>query len=266
MTPIVSQRINGERLVLIGWTRAILLQMAHPLIAAGVIEHSSFRASPMTAARRLRETVQAMLALTFGTEAEQERTIQGIRGIHRRVHGRLAHPVGIFPAGSPYSAEDPALVLWVHATLIESTVLAYVQVIGPLTAAERDAYCAEAAGVALALGAVDEDVPRTWPALEAYLTRMLASGVLAVGEDARVIAATLTRGTLSKVTGPLAWGNRLITAAWLPADLREAYGLRWGSRDARRAARILAAVRTCRRSLPAAVALWPQGNRVRVRR
>jgi uncharacterized protein (DUF2236 family) len=138
----VSRRINAERLVLVAWTRAILLQFAHPLIAAGVADHSTFRGSPAAAVARLRQTVDAMLSLTFGTEAERETALQGIRGIHRRVSGTLATASPCFPAGARYSAEDPALLTWVHATLIESSVLVYEQLVEPLTPAERDRYCA----------------------------------------------------------------------------------------------------------------------------
>src|SRR5690606_11371838 len=109
--------INAERLMLLAWARAILLQLAHPLIAAGVYEHSAFRSGPLTAAGRLYHTVKAMLALTFGDAAAQRTTIDNILSIHRRVRGTIPEAAGRFPAGTPYSAEDPDLVLWVHATL-----------------------------------------------------------------------------------------------------------------------------------------------------
>ena len=111
-------RVNGERLVILGWTRAILLQVGHPLIAAGVFEHSGFRTSPLAAMQRLHHTTQAMLAITFGDEHQHRAAIEGIRRIHTRVNGRLREAVGPFPAGSAFSAEDPALLLWVHASLI----------------------------------------------------------------------------------------------------------------------------------------------------
>src|SRR5688500_9884495 len=100
----ISHRINAERIVLPGWSRAILLQLAHPLVAAGVAEHSTFRGGPLTAAVRLHHTVRAMLALTFGDEATREAALEGIRAIHRRVHGRLPVAAGRFPEGTPYSA------------------------------------------------------------------------------------------------------------------------------------------------------------------
>jgi uncharacterized protein (DUF2236 family) len=121
----VSRRINAERLLLLAWLRAILLQLAHPLIAAAVAEHSSFRGSTAGAWARLRHTIDAMLALTFGTGVERDAALEGIRAIHRRVSGTLTQASGPFAAGTRYSAEDPALLAWVHATLIESIVLVY---------------------------------------------------------------------------------------------------------------------------------------------
>jgi uncharacterized protein (DUF2236 family) len=102
-----ARRINGERIVLLGWSRAILMQLAHPLVAAGVHDHSTFRHGPLTAATRLHETVKAMLALTFGDAQRSGAALDGIRAIHHRVHGALSHSIGPYLAGSRYSAEDP---------------------------------------------------------------------------------------------------------------------------------------------------------------
>ena len=134
----VARRINAERLMLLGWARAILLQLAHPLVAAGVADHSSFRDGPLASARRLHHTVRSMLALTFGDDAGRDLALDGIRTIHRRVNGTLRTAVGRFPQGTRYSAEDPDLVLWVHVTLLDSIPLVYERLIAPLTDAERD--------------------------------------------------------------------------------------------------------------------------------
>src|SRR5687767_8941419 len=106
---MVVDRINSERVVLLGWSRAILMQLAHPLVAAGVLQHSTFKGGVVEAAARLHHTVSAMLSLTFADEARRTATLTQIRAIHRRVHGSLAAPAGPFPAGTRYSAEDPAL-------------------------------------------------------------------------------------------------------------------------------------------------------------
>src|SRR6185295_8078484 len=119
---VISRRVNAERMVLFGWSRSILLQMAHPLIAAGVADHSHFRSGARAAVARLRGTVRSMLSLAFGDADSCARSIATIRAIHARVHGQLRETTGVYPAGTPYSAEDPALVVWVHATYIDSVL------------------------------------------------------------------------------------------------------------------------------------------------
>ena len=121
----MTWRIHSERIVLLGWGRAILLQFAHPLVAASVAEHSPFRTETWGRLRRLRRTLAAMLRLTFGTPEEVARTAGSINAMHDRVHGRLGASAGVFPMGTPYSARDPSLLRWVHGTLVESHLLAY---------------------------------------------------------------------------------------------------------------------------------------------
>jgi uncharacterized protein (DUF2236 family) len=256
----VAWRVNAERVVLAGWTRAILLQVAHPLIAAGVVRHSSFRDNPVSSARRLHHTVRAMLGLTFGDPATHARVIGDIRAIHRRVRGQLNEAVGVFPAGAFYSAEDPALVLWVHATLLESVLLAYDGLVEPIGDGDRDAYCREASGVAVELGARPADVPLDWLSLERYLAERRQSGEIVVGPDARAVAALLLCGRFSTLLGPVAWANRTLTAGWLPPDLRAQYGLEWSDAHDRHFSRVIAMVRGVRRGLPDAVALWPEAR------
>ena len=256
MGPRVSLRVNAERLVLLGWGRAILLQFAHPLIAAGVHEHSHFRATPWAAATRLHATVRGMLALAFGTDAEREYALHGIRTIHRRVHGHLPHTVGAFPAGTRYSAEDPDLVLWVHVTLLESVPLVYERFVAPLSAAERDAYCAESAWVPVALGARPAEVPRTWGEAVARLERTYASGAIMVGPQARELSRALLWPRIGLLAPPAAWLNRLVTIGLLPPHIRDAYEFQWSPRRQQLLERVTPPLRALRRTLPDRVALW----------
>lgn len=260
MAASISHRINGERVVLLGWGRAILLQLAHPLIAAGVYEHSSFRATPWAAAARLHETVHAMLALTFGTDRERHDTLDRICTIHRRVHGRLSETVGPFPQGTPYSAEDPDLVLWVHLTLLESVPLVYSLFVAPLTDRERDTYCEEAAWVPLALGARDEEIPRSSAQVQTAIGRAYKSGVIAVGSQARELAAAVLAPRIGYLAPPLAAVNRLVTIGLLPEDVRHQYGLAWDARRQARFERAIPALRTLRRYLPDVLAVWPHAR------
>ena len=131
-------KLHREVVLLAGWGRAILLQIAHPLVAQGVADHSGFAAERWARVGRLKRTIRAMLALTFGTPEESAAAAAGINRIHDRVHGRLPHPAGAFTSGSSYSAHDPALLAWVHVTLVDTFLLTYERFIGPLREALDD--------------------------------------------------------------------------------------------------------------------------------
>jgi uncharacterized protein (DUF2236 family) len=259
-SPGVGRRINGERLVVLAWPRAILMQLAHPLVAAGVADHSSFRRGGAEAVRRLHHTIGAMRHLTFGGEAERAAALAGIMAIHRRVYGRLAVGAGAFPAGTPYSAEDPALVLWVHATLVDSLPRLYERVAAPLSDDERDRFCAEAAQVAVWLGADEPGVPRTWAALQRYLDVTVTSGAIAVSDVARALARDVIEPRLGPLARPATALTRLITIGLLPATFRDAYGLGWTDRDERRLNTALRLIGRARRLMPDRLTLWPDAR------
>jgi len=202
-----------------------------------------------------------MLRLTFGDQPARDRTLDGIRAIHRRVNGRLRQAVGPFPAGTYYSAEDPDLVLWVHVTLVESLVRVYDALVFPLDAGARDAYTAETRGLALELGARDRDVPATWEALEACVAATRQSGVIAVGPDARSLAEAVLRPPLSSVIWPITRINRAVSIGMLPEDVRAQYGFQWTSRHDRRLARTCRFLAAGRRRTPRAVAWWAAARR-----
>lgn len=251
-----ARRINGERLVVLGWARAILMQVAHPLVAAGVADHSRFGVGGSAAVKRLFRTIAAMRSMTFGDRHARGETLASIRAIHHRVHGRLSRAAGPFPAGTCYSAEDPALLLWVHATLLDSLPLAYEHLVGPLSEADRDAFCAEAAGVAIELGARPDDVPRSWSDVRRYVDDMLASEVIVVSDQGRAVAAAVLAPSLTPFARPLLVLHQLITRGWLPPSLRDQYHLPWTDRDERRLLFALRAVRSARAALPRRIALW----------
>jgi uncharacterized protein (DUF2236 family) len=257
----ITWRVNAERIVLLGWARAILLQLAHPLVAAGVFDHSGFRGTPYAAASRLYHTVHAMLSLTFGEEVARQKTLDAIRAIHRRVNGVLPESTGRYPSGTRYSAEDPDLVLWVHATLIESVVLVYERLVAPLTTAERDEYCAEAFPIAVALAARENEVPRTWADLHAYLECMYTSNAITVGTQGRELARAVLSPSGGWLVAPATWINRMITIGLLPSVVREHYAMTWTARHERTVARLVASLRLMRRLLPDAIALWPDARR-----
>ena len=225
---VVAKKINAEVVVLLGWGPAILLQLAHPLVAAGVAEHSSFRASPATRLARLRSTVDSMLAITFGTPEEGRRAAAAINRIHDRVNGRLGEVVGTVRTGTPYSAHDPELLRWVHATLLLTLPRAYELYVGPLSDAEKDRYCSDAASVGPLLGIPAHLMPRSQAEVRAYVEGMLGSGEIAVSGAARGLAQALLAPLWPRVLWPLYLPARLAAVGLLPPSVREAYGFRWG--------------------------------------
>ena len=253
----IAHRVNRETVVVLGWGRAVLMQVAHPLVAAGVGAHSGFDAGPLAYLQRMRRTISAMLSLTFGDESEIRRAAERINAVHRRVHGRLDDPVGPYPAGTPYDATDPALLAWVHATLVDSQLRTYALFVGPLTAAEEDRYCAEAARVGPRLGAPPGVLPATRGALDRYLREMQQADHLAVGEQARRLAAALLALPGGPWVAPARWLGRLTTIGLLPAPLRDGYGFVWDERNARQLRAAAAALRAARRIAPPVLREWP---------
>lgn len=255
----IAWQIAGERLGLLSWPRAILMQLAHPLVAAGVGAHSSFRRSPLAPYERLHATVSAMRALTFGTDEEVEAARASILQVHDRVHGTMGEAAGSHAAGTPYNAHDPSLLLWVHATLLDSGVRMH-DVVRPLTEAERDAYCDQAAPLAVALGARAQEQPRDWSSLQLYIDGEIASRRVSVGEEARLLGCAVLRPALGWLAWPLQRAVELITIGTLPDAIRTQYSFAWDAARERRMRRVMVTLRHARRWMPDALARWPEAR------
>jgi uncharacterized protein (DUF2236 family) len=253
----VAERVHAEAALLLGWGSAILLQFSHPLVARGVADHSGFRGGAGAAWHRLHRTLSAMLALTFGGEEGAARAARGINVIHDRVHGRLGHAEGPYPAGTPYSAHDPELLRWVHATCLVMFMDAYERYVAPLDPADRDRYCAESSEVEPLLGIPAGFLPRAMADLESYLDGMLASGRIVVTDTARALARELLAPPFLRWFGPAAWFYRIAAIGPLPPALRKAYGFRWAARDRVAFRLIAAAVRGALPFLPSRLRHWP---------
>jgi uncharacterized protein (DUF2236 family) len=260
-TQSVSRTIHAERVLLLGWGRALLLQFAHPLVAQGIVDHSGFLRSRRGRWGRLRRTLDAMLILTYGTPEQAAAVADGINAIHDRVNGHAVLPP---PAQSatPYSAHDPALLAWVHATLLDSFLLAYELYVAPLSAADKDRYCAESAGIEPMLGIPDGHLPRSTRALAAYMDGMLTGGELVVTDGARRLAAELFR-PVPRIAAPLMWLARLPSVGLLPARIRQDYGYAW-SPGRETAFRIsVRVIRVMLRITPGRLRYWPPARRRR---
>jgi uncharacterized protein (DUF2236 family) len=147
--------------MLIGGVSSLLLQMLHPAALAGVWDHSNFRQDMHG---RLRRTAKFVGTTTRGSTEAAEAAIARVRAIHARVTGEL-------PDGTPYTANDPALLTWVHVAEARSFLTSYLRYRNPgFPGARQDAYFAEMAMLARRLGAID--VPETRRDVTAYLRAM----------------------------------------------------------------------------------------------
>jgi|688.fasta_scaffold196900_2 uncharacterized protein (DUF2236 family) len=159
-------RINRERFVLIGGPAAAILQAAHPSVAFGVAEHSSFRDDIF---RRLNRTLEAVYTVAFGTRAEVERLEARVRAIHEQVAG--THP-------APYSALDPDALLWVLATLIVTSTEMHRRYAKPLAPDELERFFADMRTFGRCFGLEASHGPQTWPAFAEYYAAMIAGPLL----------------------------------------------------------------------------------------
>jgi uncharacterized protein (DUF2236 family) len=219
------RRVGGESALLFAGGRALLMQVAHPLVAAGVAEHSGFTYDPW---RRLARTMKALYGIVYGTADDAERIGRGVRAGHAHVHGVLRQDVGRYPAGTPFRADDPALLLWVHATLVDTALEVHERFVGPLSRDERRAFHDDMRVVGEVFGVPRSVLPATYDAFEEYIGGVLESDVLAVGTAARAIARATLDPPLPLPLRPTALAVARITSVLLPEPLPALYGLRAG--------------------------------------
>jgi uncharacterized protein (DUF2236 family) len=248
----VTWKINREAAVYLGGLRALLMQIAHPKVAQGVADHSNFRHDPFARLRRTFDTVHAMV---FGTRAEAVGAAERLWSVHLRVRGSAVADGG----ARPYAASDPDLLLWVLATLVDSSLHTYETFFPPLARAERAAFYDEAKTFARLCGLEASDMPAGLDAFEAYVRDTLASPTIAVTPAACEIADALLKGP------PLLWmfrpSNYVLAAGTLPPGLRDAYGLPWTLPVRAAFAVGVKLVRTLTPHLPPALRIIPSARR-----
>ncbi len=245
----VARRVDRELFLILGGTAALLMQVAHPLVAAGVESHSDFTRNPIG---RLRRTLDTTLAVVF---AEPSQARAALRRIDRR-HGPVR---GTAADGRSYDARDPVLLLWVQTTLVLTSLRLYEAVAGPLSARDRDAYWQETRPVAERLGIPRQRQPASLADLEEYERMMLSSSVRPDGTSLRL--ARQVRRPLGWVPEPGYWPSDALAAALVPGPLRASLGLRYRVRERVFFAIVIAIVRIMRTVLPDALTVVPQARR-----
>lgn len=213
---------------MLGGGRALLMQAAHPLVAAGIVGHSRYREEPW---RRLARTMVALYTVVHGSRAEADRVGLAVGAVHRAVNGRLSRPLGPYPAGTRYSALDPALQMWVHATLVDTGLVMFETFVGRLDRGERERFYADMKVVAEVFGVPRATIPRTFIEFRDYMEGCLSSREVVVSDPARAVAEVVLRPPLPRALLPAVRTVNLATIGLLPPMLREQYGFRWSRAD-----------------------------------
>ena len=250
----MTWRINMEPVLGLGGGRALLLQVLHPLVAAGVEQHSNFAQDPF---RRGFRTADMMLKLAFGDPPVSARQTELLRRMHEKVQG-------VSRDGVAYRAMDPRLLLWVWATLVDVSVLVYERAVGPLSADERERYYQEQKLVAYACGVPEGGCPATYEDFASYVDHVIATE-LKMTQVARLVAYAGRHPPLPWPLGPLLGAlGTLFTAGLLPERFRHELGYAWSSRRERVLRALLFASRMAAAIVPRPVRHLP--NRYLIRR
>jgi uncharacterized protein (DUF2236 family) len=223
-------KVNREWVVLLAGTRAVLMQIAHPLVALGVSNHSEYMTNPFGRAER---TFTRGEELTFGASRLARQAARTVNNQHKHVHGVLPMDAGHFSQGTSYDARDPELLLWVHATLVDTLLLGYKVFVGPLTHAEEEQYYQESKEVAHLLGLLPSQMPQGIDDLNHYIHEMVHSDRLAPTVQGRELAFQTLFPPAPSAFRPFMHLNLNITNALLPQPVREIYGLEWSKNQQR---------------------------------
>ena len=241
----VTWRVDREAAVFLGAGRALLLQLAHPWVAAAIADQSRVFADPIG---RFHRTFNVMFTMVFGTPDQAFAVARRLYRRHAMVVGVLPTAAGPFAAGSPYHANEVSALRWVHATLVETALLAHDLVLPALSDDAREQYWSEARLYAALFGIPPDSLAPDWKSFIAYRETMTESDVLTVSPAARDIVRQIFSGAATRIRPPL-W-YRALTAQMLPDRLRIAFELPLGEAERRSASRALKWMRRTYPSLP----------------
>jgi uncharacterized protein (DUF2236 family) len=218
---------SGDARLLATGAYAILLQVAHPTVGAGVSEHSDFRADPWG---RLLRTLDYSYTMTYGGAAQAEEMGRRIRGMHTQIKG-------VRPDGERYHALEPEAYAWVHATLADSIVRGHRLLGRPMSPSQIEEFYAEWRLSGQLIGVRERDLPEGWGAFRDYFDQMVAERLertAAVDEVLESLANPnrpslrfLSEAAWRVIRVPATHQIALVTAGLLPRALRDRFGLRW---------------------------------------
>jgi uncharacterized protein (DUF2236 family) len=272
----VTWKVDREMVLFLGGPRSLLLQLAHPAVAAAVEEHSDFRVDPLG---RLNRTLDAVFTIVFGDRRAAREAATRVVRRHGPVRGVIGETSASPWSGKAYHAQDPELLLWVHATLVDTALLVYELVVGKLERRDAERYYEESCVVGELLGIPRSVLPTTLGDFEEYFRAMVEGSTLHVGRIARMQKDDLLRlepsygfTSIYGADWGKRWGRlvdrapmkrlygdvvRVVAAGMLPPRLREAYGYRWERRDRMAYRALLRSVRATVRIVPERLRFLP---------
>jgi len=211
----VAWRVHREPALLVGGLRALMVQALHPLAIAAVADHSDYRRDVWG---RYARTSNYVVTTIFGTTRQAEALGARVREVHRPIRGvdRVT--------GRPYAADDPDLLLWIHATLVESFLAAYRRFVGPLGTADGDRYVAELVRQAELVGLRADQVPVTEAANQRLLDSYLP--ILLVTRPALEAVDTVLHPPLPAWRRPFWWAAGQAAISLMPDHALSLLGLR----------------------------------------
>jgi uncharacterized protein (DUF2236 family) len=243
----LAWRINRETVLLLGGGRALLMQVANPLVAAGVADHSDFTRDPFD---RLWRTVDVALTVIFGDTEQWRAAVGRVHAIHEGVRGTRGH--------ATYRALDPELLLWVHATLVDSSIASYEAFVRPLPAPVRERYYLEMRRMGTAFGVPEDLHPPTYAAFRRYVDR--TADDLVVTDESRAVARRVLSPDMPPVVIPAGLLGGLASVGLLPPHIRRELGLRWSGRTQAVFSATAWALRATIPFLPTRLRTWPHAR------
>jgi uncharacterized protein (DUF2236 family) len=244
----VNWKVNRESALFLAAGRAALLQLAHPWVANAIAQHSRTLTDPVS---RFHHTFRVMFTMSFGSRDRAFAAARQLHRLHETIHGTVQQAAGRFAHGSSYRANDIDALVWVYATLIDSSLLAYELVLPALSDDEREQYYAESRRACALFGFAPAELPTDLAGFKSYMQKALQSDVLGVSESTRQLARLLLSGSGSKLRAPL-WYQSL-TVSLLPARLRDEFQFVLSMRDVGTSNRILRAIKLLYPLLPGIV-------------
>jgi uncharacterized protein (DUF2236 family) len=247
----VSWRYGSDPRLYLVMLYPLLLQVAHPVVSAGVQDFSDFQARPW---QRLLATLDYVTLLIYGGPAAIEAG-RRLREMHKRFRG-------VRPDGRRYSALEPSAYAWVHATLLDSYVTGHAQFGRPMAQRERDRFVREYRGLGRLIGVRESELPDTWDEFRRYLNSMIdgqltatasVSAVLRAIEEAKPPPLPIPSPIWRAVRVPARRALWLGGVGLVPERLRERLGIAWTAADERQFQRLGRAARSCTPLMPPAL-------------